>query len=52
MNAVEIEEAISALAAQPFDGEGFPYGKPGKLQSAFTEDSHSSLTARLLKSQK
>lgn len=25
MNAVEIEEAISALAAQPFDGEGFPY---------------------------
>ena len=25
MNAVEIEEAISALAAQPFDPEGFPY---------------------------
>ena len=25
MNAVEIEEAISALAAQPFDREGFPY---------------------------
>ncbi len=28
-----------------------PYGHPGNLQSAFTEDSHSSLTARLLKSQ-
>ena len=25
MNAVEIEEAISALAAEPFDGEEFPY---------------------------
>ena len=25
MNAVEIEEAISTLAAQPFDAEGFPY---------------------------
>ena len=25
MNPVEIEEAISALAAQPFDAEGFPY---------------------------
>ena len=25
MNAVEIEEAISALAAQPFDSEEFPY---------------------------
>ena len=25
MNAVEIEEAISTLAAQPFDREGFPY---------------------------
>ena len=25
MNAVEIEEAVSALAAQPFDAEEFPY---------------------------
>jgi len=25
MNPVEIEEAVAALAAQPFDGEGFPY---------------------------
>jgi hypothetical protein len=25
MNAVEIEEAISALAEQPFDAEKFPY---------------------------
>src|SRR5262249_51550410 len=25
MNAVEIEEAISALAAAPFDGSEFPY---------------------------
>ena len=25
MNAVEIEEAVSALAEQPFDAEGFPY---------------------------
>src|SRR5580700_980110 len=25
MNAVEIEEAISALAEQPFDGSEFPY---------------------------
>jgi len=25
MNAVEIEEAVSRLAAQPFDGAGFPY---------------------------
>ena len=25
MNAVEIEEAVSALAAQPFDRAGFPY---------------------------
>jgi hypothetical protein len=25
MNAVEIEEAISALAEKPFDGEAFPY---------------------------
>ncbi|NIZ01926.1 class I SAM-dependent DNA methyltransferase [Thalassospira lucentensis] len=25
MNAVEIEEAISALAAEPFDGDEFPY---------------------------
>ena len=25
MNAVEIEEAVSTLAAQPFDPEGFPY---------------------------
>lgn len=25
MNAVEIEEAISALAEQPFDIEEFPY---------------------------
>ena len=25
MNAVEIEEAISALAAEPFDGATFPF---------------------------
>ena len=25
MNAVEIEEAVSELAAQPFDGEEFPF---------------------------
>lgn len=25
MNAVEIEEAISALAERPFDSEEFPY---------------------------
>ena len=25
MNAVEIEEAISALAEQPFDADGFPF---------------------------
>ena len=25
MNAVEIEEAVSALAAAPFDSEEFPY---------------------------
>nr|WP_244464741.1 hypothetical protein [Martelella endophytica] len=25
MNAVEIEEAISALAEQPFDAEEFPF---------------------------
>jgi len=25
MNPVEIEAAVAALAAQPFDGEGFPY---------------------------
>ena len=25
MNAVEIEEAISQLAEQPFDAEAFPY---------------------------
>ena len=25
MNAVEIEEAISALAEQPFDAEAFPF---------------------------
>ena len=25
MNAVEIEEAISALAEQPFDADEFPY---------------------------
>ena len=26
MNAVEIEEAISQLADEPFDAESFPYG--------------------------
>lgn len=25
MNAVEIEESLSTLAAQPFDAEAFPY---------------------------
>src|SRR3954470_18758629 len=25
MNAVEIEEAVSSLAEQPFDAEGFPF---------------------------
>ena len=25
MNAVEIDEAVSALAEQPFDPEAFPY---------------------------
>jgi hypothetical protein len=25
MNAVEIEEAVSTLAAQPFNAEEFPY---------------------------
>src|SRR4051812_15542303 len=25
MNAVEIEEAVSTLAEQPFDGESFPF---------------------------
>ena len=31
MNAVEIEEALSALALEPFDGAEFPYAFPEAL---------------------
>jgi hypothetical protein len=43
MNAVEIDEAISKLAEQPFDAEEFPYLF---LQASGTRKRHSSGCAR------
>jgi hypothetical protein len=55
MNAVEIEEAVSRLAEQPFDAEGFPYAfleafgnKPTTIQRLRSGNSNQSDLGGLL----
>lgn len=55
MNAVEIEEAVSRLAEQPFDAEGFPYAfleafgnKPTTIQRLRSRNSNQSDLGGLL----